>query len=257
MAAASKADLLAALNARWIASHLAADHWISLVWLVNTEFTKLGIGPRWRGLPRWQKTKPPRLSGILTGTTRAYYLDHGTQLNNLMRWVDLEWLRAVLGPHHVTKGYEYTNATHENLSLAQAAWSRLNRIAKTSSADAGASAPHRVLDGLKVPKLTRVSLTGLIDKDTANRVTVAMRRIESEIEPKLNVWAKGRPSGLAEDEVAHRLRVAEAIELAQGSPKDAADVLRWMTGRSVTRQAVNTMRLKMASQLGLTRQYWT
>lgn len=71
------------------------------LWLINREFTRRGVAPQWRGVPRIVKAAPMPPANPQSVTPRR--LGDVAQKNLMKRWIDLEWLRAALGVSHLTK----------------------------------------------------------------------------------------------------------------------------------------------------------
>jgi len=214
---------------------------IALLWLINLELTKRGIGPRWRGAPAYIAPEaapalPPL--ALVTGQPRPMsYADRGRAM---LRWIDLEWLCCQLGPDHTPEQGSWRDIFKWGLSEGVA-----TQIAHSPSN------PHRLTERLGVSDMDCFALRGLFTQGCAKRLkTLNSKRLKS---------ARGallRDADLTPDQRTRRLLWIEAIELADGSPTDAARYFGWMTGTRPSRQSAAEMRKKLASQLGFRTGCW-
>lgn len=248
------ADGLYVMNQHWFRQDFGMKETAAMLWLVNQRLTGLGIAPAWRHGPLhvdlYARVPNPSSPGgtQMLGSMRKKAL--------MRRWIDLAWLHAVLGPqhHHDHRAWQHAFATDRH--VAEAAWGRINRVASTGASSFGVEGAYMVLTRLKVPDPHRVALTGLIDKNTAQRRETAHRRVRDDVRPRLERLKSRAQYPLTPEQFEHRMLVAEAIELGQGLPATSAMIFGWMTGRSISPQSIQVMRDKIADQCQLTRMYW-
>ena len=247
-------DRLREMNRHWFSQNFGMNETAAMLWLINLRLTALGIAPAWRHGPfhsdlAARAPNPSRPGGkqMLGSARKKAYM---------RRWIDLEWLRAELGHDHQIEHTPWRHACSANRQFAEAAWDRVNRVQSSGGGSFGVQGAYMVVTRLRVPKLHRVALTGLVDKHTARRRATALRRVKDDIRPRLEQLKRRPHSPLTPAQVEHRVQISEAIELGQGVPSHAAVISRWMTGKSITPQSIQVMRDKIAEQCKLTRMYW-
>jgi hypothetical protein len=247
------AETLRERNAHWFAEPFGLKNAVATVWLINREFTRRGIAPRWRRIPEFLSGRgPPPSKGTAPGGRPIGEKLRGTVLK---RWIDLEWLRAVLGPRHVTYFKTWQPAFDEDWDRAVKGFARVNAI--TSVANTPRVRPaYKVAFGLAIPALEKKTLMGLIDRDAGELVTNALKRVRVTIRPRMEALMQRPRFPLTREEVERRLTICEAIELAGGSPSDAAALLGWMTGEAISRQSLHEMKTKVAVQCNLRTRAW-
>lgn len=247
-------DELREMNCHWFSQHFGMKETVAMLWLVNLRLTGLGIAPAWRrGPPHIDlnaRMPNPALPGgmQMLGNLRKKAL--------MRRWIDLEWLRAVLGPEHHHNHRVWRHAFAADPQVAETAWGRINQVCSTGGSSFGVEGAYMVVTRLKVPMLHRVALTGLIDKNTAKRRATAQQRLRDDVGPRLEGLMCRARHPLTPTQFEHRMRVSEAIELGQGVPAASALIFKWITGCSITPQSIQVMREKIADQCQLTRMYW-
>ena len=250
-------DELRQSNAKWFAEPIAFELTAPALWTLNLELTRRGVAPMWRGVPRFIKAM--RLNPATPGREERRLGDAATK-SVMKRWIDMEWLRLQLGSVHRTKYRLWQNAFSDDLELAIAAFAKVNVVWSTGSGHhngkAGTKPPHDVVDRLSIPALRRLGLTGLIDRDSGEKVRNMEKRIREKLRPLLQALTQRPVLPLTDDEVERREVYCRAIELAVGSPTDAARIFGWMTGESISRQTMHEMRTKIAAQCGLTTRAW-
>jgi len=174
----------------------------------------------------------------------------------MKRWIDLEWIRSALGTTHTTKKPTWSKAFAEDRDIAYAQMTLINATWLSGGAKIVTRKSYEVLRDLQVPKTLRLGLSGYIDKDAATLVNNMEKRLKTKIRPRMEALMVREAYPLTIDEVERRMLFAEALELAVGSPTDAAFIFRWMTGESISRQTMHEMRTKIASQCELTTRHW-
>lgn len=247
-------DELRAANSYWFLQSMTFELTAPAIWVINTELTKRGVAPRWRGVPRFVKKALLSIpSPISKGPPRLG--DVGTK-NLMKRWVDLEWLRIELGPSHVPRLKIWTNVFAADLDQAISIFKKVNVVWAHGGGKVGTKPAYKVVHGLNLPKVVRFGLTGLIDRDSGERVRNMEKKVAQRIHPSMDALMTRDVSPLTLDEVKRRLLYCEAIELAFGRPTDAAKIFLWMTGETVSRQTMHEMRKKIAEQCQLTSRAW-
>ncbi len=244
---------LKALNARWIAQPMGFRQAVAMLVLVNQQFTLRGIAPAWRGLPWDVKTTPgggPRLS--MTG---EMLLGESEKKRQLLRWIDLEWLRSDLGPKHRTRWKSWDPMFCGDDSTAMRVIHRI-AAARWRSSEIKAPTRWKTLNALQVPPPHRRALNGLRDRDAAGIAATIRKRLQGRIEPRLMALLDDPRQRLTPELIRKRLLHAEAIELATGSPTEAARFYRWMTGEVISRASMHEMKTKIAKQCELTTRAW-
>lgn len=242
------------MNCHWFNEDFGMKETVAMLWLVNLRLTRLGIAPAWRRGPphtdlNARVPNPVRPGGMqMLGSLRKKAL--------MRRCIDLEWLRAVLGPEHRHNHRVWRHAFAADPQVAETAWGRINQVGSTGGSSFGVEGAYMVVTRLKVPILHRVALTGLIDKNTAKRRATAQQRLRDDVGPRLEGLMCRARHPLTPTQFEHRMRVSEAIELGQGVPAASAMIFKWITGRSITSQSIQVMREKIADQCQLTRMYW-
>ena len=241
-------------NAYWFSQPMAFELTAPTLWLINQELTSRGVAPQWRGVPRF--VRKATLSPPPPNSTSLKRLGDVATKNLMKRWVDLEWLRIKLGPLHVTKFKIWKDAFATDLDRAVPAFSRVNAILSHGGGKWGTRPAHTVVDRLNVPKIVRLGLTGLIDRDSGELVRNMEKRVTVRIRPRLEALLTRTAYPLTKEEIERRLLYCQAIELAAGSPTDGVTIFRWMTGESITRQSVHEMRCKISEQCKLATRAW-
>jgi hypothetical protein len=251
-------DELRGQNARWHSNLMTFDAAVAHAWVIHEEFTSRGIAPAWRGVswtgsPSYSIPQAP-LQAHGPGALRRIGAKarHGL----LMRWIDLAWLRQLLGPSHVAKLAGWREAFTGSDKEAHRAFLQIFRLRSVNSGQVAATPSHVILDLLAIPDLHRRGLLGLIDKDSAALRRNAEKRVEEKVKPKLLKLKTRETHPLTEAQVQARLLSAHALELAAGVPGPAATVYEWMTGCSITPQSMFDARKKIAAQCGLTQRAW-
>jgi hypothetical protein len=242
-------------NAHWFAEPTGMAKMVGMVWLINQEFTKRGVAPAWRAGPEFVKVKAPPPPA--PAQTRPLLLGDTARRNLLRRWVDMEWLRRELGPAHFPRTARWAGAFSTDEATAIQAFLSVNAVTSKGGGKAGPLTPYKTLYQLDVPGLHRLALTGLVDRDAGELARNARKRVQDRYRPRLEALTVRDTYPLSDEEVGRRLLFCEAIELARGSPTDAARVFRWMTGEVVTRQSVHEMKNKIAAQCKLRGRAWT
>ncbi len=242
-------------NAHWFSQSIAFELTKPMLWLVNIELTRRGIAPQWRGVPRFVRVaRVPPTSPLSAGPRR---LGEVAQKNLMKRWIDLDWLRRVLGVSHVTKQKSWQDVFSADDDRAYRAFAKVNLINSHSTERIGpANSAYEVMYKLDVPDLLRLGLTGLMNRDAGELVHNAGKRLKRTVRPRLEGLMARPAYPLTAEGVERRMIYAEAIELAVGSPTDAVTVYGWMTGDSVTRQSMHEMKTKLAEQCKLTTRAW-
>lgn len=234
-------------NAKWHREPMAVKP-IALLWLINQEFTRRGIGPQWRGLPVFVSTATMPLMRLdhFPATAGAVPIGDQAQHARLLRWIDLEWLATALGTSHVPDytpwGLLFTKGLDSQIA---------NQIANSRERQ------HFVVQKLAIPKAHRCALKGLMPKDEGLRADTLRKRLSERYRPLLEARLQARLHPLTREQVESRVAWCEAIELAHGAAADAARIFGWITGVSVTRQTAHEMRSKIAKQLKLRSAAWT
>lgn len=218
---------------------------IMQLWLANVELTRRGVGPRWRNLPAYVAPEAaPSIPecALLPGAPRP--ISHASRKRALLRWIDLDWLACTLGPGHVPDHAHWRKLFARGLDESTA-----ERIANSSL-------PSRKLSGIiRIPEPHSFTLTGLLTRDSAERIKTARKRRDQLSLTLLTQCARSRMP-LSPDDMQSRLQWIEAIELTDGSPTVAAQLYGWMSGDTVTRQTAHEKRRKLAMQLGLKTAAW-
>ena len=241
-------------NAHWFAQPMAFELTTPTLWLINTEFTRRGVAPQWRGIPRF--VRPAPLPPADPRSTAPRRIGDVGQKNLMKRWIDLEWLRVALGSSHVTKKKSWQDVFSEDLKRAARTFARVNAIHSHGGGKEGTQPAHEVMLVLSIPKLYRLGLTGLIDRDAGELVRNMESRVRTRLRPRLELLAERTAFALTSAEVERRILYCQAIELAVGRPTAAATLFGWMTGETVTRQSIHEMRCKIAKQCNLTTRAW-
>lgn len=226
-----------------------------MLWSINTELTRRGVAPAWRRIPLYA-APGGRLPKVAPAAGTPRKLSSAVKRNLMRRWVDLEWLRFELGPSHETSFRIWRNAFSDDANQAAAVFAKVNRVQSHGGGRYAPLQPYQVLRSLAIPPLHKIALTGLIDRDGAERSANVRRRVQERYRPQFEAMMERDRRPLEADEVSRRLLYCEAIELAKGGLTDAATVLRWMTGKAVTRQTVGVMKERIARQCGLRTAYW-
>lgn len=246
-------DALREENAHWFAEPLGFQKAVVTIWLINLEFTRRGIAPRWRGIPEFMaRGAPPPYS---QHSTSPRLIGAGLRGTVLKRWIDLEWLRSSLGPFHTTKHKTWNSVFADDWKTAVKGFERVNSISSIGGVPR-LQTSYKVIFGLSVPKLHRIALMGMIDRDSGERVKNILKRVDERIRPKMESLMARTRHPLRPVEVERRLVICKAIELAQGSPTDAALVFRWITGEAISRQSIHEQKAKIASQCSLSTTNW-
>ena len=253
LTAATVEDLVR-LNAHWFLHPTGMPEAVAMLWLINTKLTVMGVAPAWRRIPAYIKVTPP--PPLPFGDIALRMLGDSTRRSLIRRWVDLEWLRSVLGGSHVPRRPFWKGAFSTNDEEAERAWARINAVQSSGGGKFGPETPYKVIHGLSIPKLTRFGLAGLIDRDAGELLTNARKRVAERIRPKMMALATRAQHPLSTAEIEQRLIACEAIEVAQGSPSDAATIFGWMTGKKITRQSMHAMRERIADQCKLSTRAW-
>ncbi len=239
-------DELRAENARLWACVLAQREVQGKLWMVNVRFTTLGIAPRWRDAPKHLRQDGPESIDIqipgasqpLTETARRRYF---------VRWVDLYWLRHELGPGHPIDNPRWVYA------FSAPDFERIFPIVvrdPTGDRTGTSDKPNRlILDELNVPPLWHYALNGFQTQAVRDRRKNLERWLDGPVSGVINGQTTRLHHALTDDQVVARLRDVWAIELAAGSPTDAALVRRWMTGEAVSRVAMLKRRNTLARQV--------
>jgi hypothetical protein len=224
--------------------------------LINEEFTRRGIAPAWRRIPEFVRPDGFARVSVKTEALGIRKLGDATKRNLLRRWIDLQWLRELLGPTHKATKVRWRDVFSADLVLALRAFAQVNAVLSTSGSTAEAETPYKVVAALNVPKLVRLGLTGLVDRDAGELRKNAQKRVRDKIKPKLEALMSRSTYALTQAEVDRRLLIAEAVELGVGMPSDSATVFCWMTGEVIARQSIFVARGKIAEQCGLSGRAW-
>lgn len=247
---------LRALNSRWVAQPKGMKQAVAMIVLVNEELTRRGIGPAWRGLPRTVKTPEGQGQEPRMGQDGVMLLGGALKTKVLLRWVDLQWLRVELGPNHRTKFRSWDQAFSEDDVAASRGFEVVNQ-ARWSSGRLRPLDKWKTLNGLLVPAPHRRALAGLMDTAASEVVATIRKRLEDRIRPRMNALLDQPRLRLTPALIEKRMVYAEAIELAEGSPANAAQFYRWMTGIDITRQSMMEFKTKIGGQCKLTNRSWS
>jgi hypothetical protein len=242
------ADELCERAARLLAEPLSPHlpRTIALIWLINQELTRRGIGPRWRGLPQYvDEAPPPPVPAAALAPDACRPISIATRRRRMLRWIDLDWLATALGPQHVPVHARWRDVFAMGLDEATA-----ERIANSLQP------PHKLSAMLGVKEPHSFTLTGLMTRDAAERLRTVQQRGAARVRAKLDAQRIQARRPLTAEQHAARLRWVQAIELADGSATQAARLYGWMTGNTTTRQTAHEMRQKLAKQLGLRTAAW-
>ncbi|MEB0060338.1 MULTISPECIES: hypothetical protein [unclassified Variovorax] len=248
------AQQLRARNAHWHEQPTGLDKAIAVLWVINEEFTRRGIAPGWRQAPQFVKALPPPPRAPHSDGTPGP-LGETLRRKLLLRWIDLAWLRHELGPAHQTKKVAWRGVFLANDDQAWAAFARVNAVQSAGGGKVSTQTPWQTLAWLNVSKFDKLALEGLIDRDAGALRQSARNRVEAKYEPAVE-GLKDRKFPLTQEQVAQRLIYCEALDLARGSPTDAARAVRWMTGETITRQSMHQMKLKLTEQCGFRTLAW-
>lgn len=213
----------------------------ALLWLINLELTQRGIAPRWRGAPAYIAPEAaPIIPSLALSAGQPHPISYANRRRAMLRWIDLEWLCCQLGAKHRPEQVNWRDIFKWGLSeeiATQIAHSPLT--------------PQRLIARLDVPDLDCFALQGLLTQACAKRLkTLNKNRLQKAR------CALGLDADLTPDLRTRRLLWIEAIELADGSPTDAARYFGWMTGTPPSRQSAAEMRKKLADQLGYRTSCW-
>ncbi len=233
-------DQLRAENARLFGQGLAMPQVVAKLWMLNAEFTTRGIAPRWRDAPPHVQHNAPETVDIpIPGVGPV--LTEATRRKRLLRWVDLAWLRHELGAGHPVQkiAWSYVFATAD-----QAERDRLFSLIVEQE-----SANTLTLDDLGVPKLHRLALLGFQTSPVRDRFRTLDKWMGGPLDALLVGMTTRRRYPITADELDARKRDLMAIELASGSPTDAALIRRWMTGQAATRFVMHERKKVLAAQL--------
>lgn len=235
-------------NARQFVAH-PTEGVIAGLWAINLEFTRRGIGPRWRGIEKFNPSAVPR-------DRPSYLPDSVPSLNSpamqqklLLRWADLQWLRQELGPAHYPRNLSWRLIFADHIDEA----SREGLFARVAQSR---DKPHRIVYDFSVPEPQTLTLKGFAVSKAGGRCKAARKRVRDVILPRLVATGKRSRYTPTTEAIASRLVYAEALELAQGKPTEAALFVRWISGEQVTTQAAHRMREKMAVDLKLKGRAW-
>lgn len=228
---------------------------VARLWLINTKLTALGIAPAWRDIPAFVRSNPPPPTP--PGAVRVRPLGDSLRRSLLRRWIDLEWLRALLGPKHVPRFAKWGDAFSADQAKAERTWARINGVSSSGGGKFGAETPYKVVHGLDLAQRDLFGLVGLINRDAGELLKNARKRVERSIRPTMELLMARASRPLSRAEVERRLVGCEALEIAKGRPAEAATVFGWMTGEPITRQSMHAMRDKVAEQCGLRTRAWT
>ena len=241
------------LSAQYLAEPLSSHNPkpIVMCWLINRELTRRGLAPRWRGLPQHVADEPaPNIpeTALPPGAPRP--ISFASRRRALLRWIDLEWLCVIMGPRHAPTVKRLRHLFEGG---------RLDGFMGEGIAEQIANAkdrPYQVCLGLGVQAPQSFGLSALKPQDAARRVRAVEERVRLKIAPKLDEHRQSAQWPPTPEQCADRLRWVRAIELAQGSPAEAATLYGWMTGTPAPRQAAHKMKRKLADQLDLRGAAW-
>jgi hypothetical protein len=245
-------------NAHWLREPMSLDTAVAMVWAINLEFTRRGVAPRWRNALEFLHVRPWEMASPVPPTIPPVGrpLGNGMRLKLLLRWTDLEWLRAELGPEHQATFRPWRSLFHAPaFGGAYRVFKQINRV-RSNRGQPEIPQAWRVINALNVPSLHRRALTGLIDRDAGERATNAEKRVRKRYRPALEELMKRKRYPLTQDQVDRRVQQCLAIDLADGRITDAAKVLGWMTGKPVTRQSMHEAKLKIVEQCGFNTKVW-
>jgi hypothetical protein len=245
---------LRAANVHWFDQPMSLDITAPILWLINQEFTRRGIAPGWRGVQRFVRRGPLPPRSAIPSTPRR--LGDVAKKNLMMRWIDLQWLRALLGPDHKTEYRRWQSVFSADHHIAITAFAKVNVLVSHGASIPGPHPAYHVLKQLSVPKRARIGLAGLIDSDAGDRRRVTENRLRDSYRPGVESLMKRDTYALTTEEAERRVLYCEAIELAAGSPTDAAIFFGWITGEQITRQTMHEMRKKLADQCGFKTRAW-
>lgn len=247
-------DELRGLNAYWFREAMAFDLTAPMLWQINREITRRGVAPMWRGVPRFVQDAIAPPPNPMSKGPRS--LGEVARKNLMKRWIDMEWLRTVLGPSHVTKHKSWQIAFDSDFELAIPGFCKVNAVWSHGGGKVGTRPAHEVVDRLSVPKLHLLGLTGLINRDAGELVGSMEERLKTKYRPLLEAQMDRSTYPITKAECDRRLLYCQAIDLAVGRPTDAVRIFQWMSGMSVTRQSMHEMKSKIAVQCKLTTRAW-
>jgi hypothetical protein len=221
-------DALRAENARLFSCGLAMPQVVAKLWLVNTQLTELGIAPRWRDAPTTSRQDGPETEMKylpIVGMVRR--LTDRAKLRQLLRWIDLSWLRHELGPGHSIQNLHWAYA------FSAPDCGPIFATIITAKEGMHAKPNKIILDELGVPTTMHVALNGFQTQAVRDGLKNLERWLGGPIRALVEGQSSRRTHALSEDQVRDRLRDIRVIEMANGSPTMAAQIRRWMEGLTV------------------------
>lgn len=224
------------------------DPVIAKLWAINLEFTRRGIAPRWRGIKSFNPSAVPSSTlGLPANVPRL--IGPAQKQKLLLRWADLQWLHNELGPSHLPLNLSWRKLFADHIDDDQ----REHLFSRVAASD---DKPHRIVYGPSVIEPVSLTLRGFAVSAVGDRCRAVQRRVRDVIQVRLEALGTRPRYHPTTDALATRLVYAEAIELARGSPTEAARIVRWISGEVVTPQAAHQMRTKIASDIKLTGAAW-
>ena len=149
---------------------------IAKLWASNLEFTRRGIGPRWRGIEKFNpsavsKDRPPNLPASVPS-----HHNPAMQRKLLLRWADLQWLRHELGPSYLVKNIAWLLLFADHIDEGR----REGLFARVAESD---DKPHRIVFGLSVPGPYMLALKGFAVSKAGDRCKAVRRRLKDLLNP--------------------------------------------------------------------------
>lgn len=247
---------LRSINRAAFTSFHGGPEQIAWLWEVNRELTRRSVGPAWRDIPELSLSSIPEPTAKLAGSERL--LSGKMRQTLLKRWIDLEWLRSTLGDTHMPRETGLLPIFKGDCEAAISAALRLTRMESTGGGKFGPAPAFKSLYALGLRECDSVvfSLVALVSRDARQRRANARKRLGKTVQPQLEALMERERHCLTQDQVDQRLRIAEALEIAAGSPTLAARLYGWMTGEAITRQSIHVAKQKMAEQCGFGTRAW-
>ena len=247
LGAASLSELREA-NARRSGIYLS-DAAIAALWAINLEFTRRGVGPRWRGIERFNPSAVPHERPDWMPVNVPSLRTPQMQQKLLLRWADLQWLHHELGPSHLPNNLTWRDLFAQRLDEGR----REELFAQIAASE---RAPHWLVHDLAVNGPHKLALRGFAVSEAGDRIRAMRKRLKDVIQPRLEGYGTRTTYSPSPAALSNRLMYAEAIELAQGSPTETARFVRWISGMRIKPQAAHQMRNKIAADLKLRGRAW-
>lgn len=249
---------LRAKNSYWFQEPMSLGKAVARIWSINVEITRRGVAPRWRGAPLYTFDRVSALPpGLPTAPGKRTPLSESQRQHLIRRWIDMEWLRSELGAAHMpTNEHWHGLFTAPTIDDAARTMRRICYVHSTGNGKSGMWPAWRTALFLAIPRLHKRALLALIDHDAGQAMFTLQKRLDTRYRPRLEALMRRPRYKLTRAQVEHRMLQCAAIDLARGSPTNAALAMRWMTGEQVSRQSMLEARRKIAAQLELTQTAW-